>query len=150
MYHTIVKRIIAQGFANVSSGNYEALLRQCVPDVVHNFAGEHALGGVRHDKTALNEWFHRVGRLLPNFNLEITDMVVKGMPWNTTAVVQWTGRSPLVNGKNYVQHGVHFLSLKWGKVHAFRIYVDTQELAHTLEGLAQFGVAEAAAEPIRS
>jgi ketosteroid isomerase-like protein len=150
MYHQIVANQVKTGFDHVSNANFEALLSQCTPDVVHHFAGEHALGGERHDVQALRLWFQRIGRLLPNFKLEITRLVVHGMPWNTLAIVQWTGRATLVNGCKYVQHGVHFVGIKWGRVHSFRVYVDTQELAHTLEELGRYGVSEAIAAPIVS
>ncbi len=150
MYHQIVRRNVTRGFGYVSNGQYDKLVAECVPDVVHFFAGDHALGGERHDKAALLLWLERVGRLLPGFHLTITDMLVRGMPWDTTVVVQWTGRSTLVNKHEYVQHGVHFLRLRWGRVAAFRVYVDTQELAHELVCLGEFGVAEAMAAPIVS
>jgi ketosteroid isomerase-like protein len=150
MYHMIVGRIVRNGFDQISAGNYQAVLSQCVPNVIHEFAGRHALGGVRHDRDTLTRWFERLERLLPGFKLEITDLAVKGMPWDTTAIIQWTGRSTMSNGHRYVQHGVHFLTLRWGRVHAFRIYVDTQELAQALEALGRHGIAEACAEPIVS
>jgi ketosteroid isomerase-like protein len=56
----------------------------------------------------------------------------------------------MANGNRYVQHGVHFLTLRWGRVHAFRVYVDTQELAQALEALGRHGIVEACAEPIVS
>ncbi len=150
MYHQIVRNQVITGFNYVSNGDFDALLSQCAPNVVHNFAGDHALGGERHDVEALRRWFQRIERLLPGFKLEITRIVVQGMPRNTLAIVQWTGRAHLINGCDYVQNGVHFLVIRWGRVHSFRIYVDTQELAHTLQELGRYGVAEAVAAPIVS
>jgi ketosteroid isomerase-like protein len=150
MYYQIVKRIVRQGFENVNDGNYDALLSQCMPDVVHIFPGDYALGGERHDAATLRQWFERLGRLMPGFKLEITQMLVTGMPWDTLAVVRWTGRASLANGYQYLNHGVHFLTIRWGRVAKFHVYLDTQETAKMLNCLSQCGITEAVAAPIVS
>lgn len=150
MYHTIIKRKVRQGFDNVSAKNYEARLSECLPNVRHEFAGNHALSGVRKDIPALRDWFERVGRLLPDFELEITNMVANGFPWNTEVIVQWTGRANLANGNQYLNHGVHFLVIRWGKVASFRVYLDSQETARILQCLGDYGIHEAIAAPIMS
>ncbi|MBV9917191.1 MAG: nuclear transport factor 2 family protein [Solirubrobacterales bacterium] len=61
MYHAIVKRIAPRNFERVNDHDYEALLKNCTPDVHHRFGGHHALGGERHDKEALRRWFGSVG-----------------------------------------------------------------------------------------
>jgi ketosteroid isomerase-like protein len=149
MYHAIVKRIIVNGFENVSRGNYEAVLSQCAPNVTHFFAGDHALGGQRRDVEALRRWFQRLGRLLP-VKLTITNILVRGMPWNTTAIVQWTAQTTLSNGMPYHNAGVHFLTLRWGKAYRFQVYEDSQAVARALSCLAEHGVEEAIAPPIVS
>lgn len=150
MYHRIVKGIVARGFESISRGEYEAVLRQCAPNVTHFFAGDHALGGERRDVEALRRWFQRLGRLLPGLKLTITDMLARGMPWNTTIVVQWTAQTTLANGTPYHNAGVHFLTLRWGRVHVFRVYEDSQAVASALHCLAENGIAEAVAPPIVS
>lgn len=149
MYHRIVKGIVARGFESISRGDYEAVLRQCAPNVSHFFAGDHALGGERRDVEALRRWFQRLGRLLP-VKLTITDLIVRGMPWDTTAIVQWTAQTTLTNGMPYHNAGVHFLTLRWGRVYRFKVYEDSQAVAQALKRLAENGVKEAAAPPIVS
>ena len=150
MYHRIVKRILRNGFENVSKGNYEAVLSQCVPNVRHTFAGNHTFGGHRNDMETLRRWFHRLGRVLPGMTFEIHDIVVQGMPWDTAAVVRWTEQVTLANGVLYVNHGMHYLRLRWGRVVSFDVYLDTQETERVLTGLGAFGVEEAVAAPITS
>lgn len=150
MYHRIVKGNVSRGFDSISRGDYEAVLRQCAPNVTHFFAGDHALGGLRRDVEALRLWFRRLGRLLPGLKLTITDMLARGMPWNTTIIVRWTAHTTLANGAPYHNAGVHFLTLRWGKLYAFHVYEDSQAVANALDCQAQNGIAEAVAPPIVS
>ncbi len=65
MYHAIVKRIATKNFMRVNQKDFDALLKDCVPNIHHRFGGQHALGGERHDREALRRWFGRLGRLGP-------------------------------------------------------------------------------------
>jgi ketosteroid isomerase-like protein len=148
MYHAIVGRILRRAFANVSKGNFEAVLAQCSPTIRHHFAGNHAFGGERHDVEMLRRWFRRVAAVFPNLRLDITDLFVKGMPWDTRAIVVWTEYADLPHGKPYINHGVHHIQLRWGRVTAIRVYLDTQLAALILDELGEVGITEAVAEPI--
>jgi ketosteroid isomerase-like protein len=148
VYHTIVRRILRQAFANVSTGDFEAVLAQCSPTIRHHFAGDHAFGGERNDVAMLRRWFRRVAAVLPRLRLDITDMFVKGMPWDTRAIVMWTEYADLPDGRRYVNHGIHHIQLRWGKVTSIRVNLDTQLAARVLEELGAAGITEAVAPPI--
>jgi hypothetical protein len=71
MYHAIVKQIARKNFERVNQKDFDALLKDCVPDVHHRFYGSHALSGERHDREALaagssvsDEWL--LDSLLPS------------------------------------------------------------------------------------
>lgn len=51
-----------------------------VLNVKHSFAGDNALGGVRHDVAAVKLWLERLARLVPNIHITVTNIVVKGWP----------------------------------------------------------------------
>ena len=40
----------------------------------------------------------RLGRVLPNLHITVTDVTVKGWPWNTKVFAQWDGKATLLNG----------------------------------------------------
>jgi ketosteroid isomerase-like protein len=126
MYHTIVRRILRQAFANVSKGDFEVVLAQCSPTIRHWFAGDHAFGSERHDIDMVRRWFQRVAAVLPGLQLDITAMFVKGMPWDTRAIVLWTETAELPTGRAYVNHGMHSIQLRWGRVTSISVYLDTQ------------------------
>ena len=111
MYHTLVKRIIGNGFRSVNEHNYGAILSGVAPNVRHRFGGDHALGGERNDVKALTCWFERLGRVLPNLELTVTDMWVKGLPYDTTAIACWDARATLADGSDYRNRGVHMIKL---------------------------------------
>jgi ketosteroid isomerase-like protein len=45
MYHSIVRRIVRQGFQYLSLGEIEVVLKSFAPDITFCFLGTHALGG---------------------------------------------------------------------------------------------------------
>ena len=149
-YSYFVKQSARQNFASVQNHNYDEVLKAVVPNVTHHFAGDHALGGTRHDAKALRMWFERLGRVLPNLQFDIRNIWVKGMPWNTTVIVQWVATTKLKNGDPYVNPGIHIINLRWGKVHSLDVSEDSQAVTEGLAKQAQAGIGEAIAEKIES
>jgi len=119
-------------------------------DVHHRFAGDHALGGSRNDRAAVTAWLERLGRLMPNLQLTITNIIVDGWPNNTRAVVQWDATATLKNGEPYQNRGVHIIKVKWGKAVSLDVYEDSQTVANALEKQFQSGIEEAKAGQIIS
>ena len=150
MYHTIVKRIATKNFERVNDKDYDALLKDCAPNIHHRFGGHHALGGERHDRETLRRWFQRLGRLCPTLKLTVHDVWVKGWPHNTTIIVRWTGTQTLPDGSPYENHGVHIVRMRWGKVVDIDANEDSQVVAESMKVFAAHGVQEALADPIVS
>jgi ketosteroid isomerase-like protein len=150
MYHAIVKRIATRNFERVNDHDYEALLKDCAPDIHHRFGGNHPLGGERHDKEALRRWFQRLGRLGPSLRLTVRDVWVKGLPHNTVIVIRWTGEQTLPDGSPYENHGVHIVRMRWGKIVDIDANEDSQVVAESMQVFAAHGVDEALAPPIIS
>lgn len=150
MYHALVKRIASRNFERVNDHDYGAILAACAPNIHHRFGGDHALGGERHDRETLGLWFERLGRLCPDMRLTVHDVWVKGLPHDTTVLLRWTNEATRPDGGRYVNHGVHVISMRWGKVTAIDANEDSQAVAELLAQLAASGVAEAEADPITS
>src|SRR3984885_15610837 len=148
MYHAIVKRIALKNFLRVNQKDYVPILKGCSPDVHHRFGGHHALGGERHDRDALGQWFERLGRLGPTLKLTVRDVWVKGWPHNTTVVIRWVGTQTLPDDAPYVNHGVHVIRMRWGKVFDIDANEDSQLVAETLKTLGAKGIDEALTEAI--
>lgn len=148
MYHAIVERIARRNFLRVNQKDFDALLKDCAPDIHHRFGGAHALGGERNDREALRQWFGRLGRLGKHLTLSVEDVWVKGLPHDTTIVIRWSATDELPDGSPYINRGVHIVKMRWGKVVDIDAHEDSQAVASNLERQAALGVVEAAAPPI--
>lgn len=148
MYHQIVQRNLLRAFHNVSTGNFEEVFGEFAPTIHHTFAGDNTFGGTRQDLEMVRRWYARLHTVFPDLRLEVDDVLVKGMPWDTTATVRWTEVATLPNGSLYRNKGMHYIKIRWSRVVLMDIYLDTQAAATVLAGLGQQGIAEAIAPPI--
>lgn len=148
MYHAFVRRQVRNVFETLNRGEYEPLMRQFAPNHEHIFPGEHALGGSRHSAEAMREWFQRLFKVFPGLQLEVKHIAVHGWPWDTVAAVEWVDRAPPVEGRSYINHGVHVIRLQRGRAVSTHAYLDTQVVEAWCKWMAQHGIAEAVAEPI--
>ena len=150
MYHALVARLARRNFERVNDRDVEGLLRTCAPDVHHRFGGDHALGGERHDKEALRRWFERLGRLCPTLRLTVRDTWVTGLPHDTVVVIRWTATQQMPDGSPSLNHGVHVVRMRWGRVVEIDANEDSQLVAAALRVMADHGVEEALAAPVTS
>ncbi len=89
-YHLIVETRLRALFAAISAGNAEPILAAFAPRHEHIFIGQHALGGRRTSLPATRRWYERLLRLLPDISFEVGRVEVRGPPWNTVALADWT------------------------------------------------------------
>ena len=150
LYSYFVEKSIRQSFDHINNHRWDAAVKALAPHVHHRVSGAHALGGERHDKQAMRPWFERFGRVLPNLQIKVNHIWVKGWPWHTTVFARWDGTATLLNGDAYVNRGLHVFTLRWGKVYALEEFFDSQAAAHALAAQAAGGLKEAVAEQIVS
>ena len=150
MYHYVVKQKVRKSFGLVNQRRFTELVNDMALNVRHRFAGDHALGGVRNDQAAVKAWLERLGRVTPNLHITINQINVEGWPHNTLAIVRWTATATLENGDPYLNKGVHFITLKWGKVVELDVYEDTLVVYNGLEKQYKAGILEAKAPQIIS
>ena len=150
MYGVLVRPRIRRVFERLSVGDYEFALTGLSDDVHHRFAGDHALGGERHDRESVRRWFERLFRLFPVLRFTVTDVAVSGWPWDLAVTVEWRAEVEPVVGSQYVNVGAHVLRVRRGRVACLHAYEDSQAVARACAVMAENGVAEAAAPPIVS
>jgi ketosteroid isomerase-like protein len=150
IYSSIVKMKIRQTFDHVNNHRLDKATEALAPYIHHRVSGDHALGGERHDKQSVRRWFERLVRVLPTLRITVTDVTVKGWPWNTRVFAQWDGNATLNDGTPYINRGLHVFTLRWGRVYALEEFQDSQAAANGLAAQAAAGLNEAAAEPILS
>jgi ketosteroid isomerase-like protein len=150
-YHSIVKNNIINGFRGVDNHDYATLADHFAPGVHHRFAGDHSLGGERHDAATTVIWLERVGRVLPDLTFDLTAIAVAGWPNDTTVAARWNAHANLADGgEPYRNRGVHIVRLRWFKIVEMDVYQDTQLLRAALDRQAASGIDEAAAAQITS
>ena len=150
MIHRIINQKTRQTFERVNDHDYGAIAKDLRPDIHHRFAGDHALGGERHDKKHVVLWFERLGRIMPSLHLTPTDIWIKGGLRNAVVIARWTARATLQDGTLYQNHGVHIIHLKNLKVASIDVHEDSQAVERALERQASAGTEEAKAAPIIS
>jgi ketosteroid isomerase-like protein len=148
VYHAIVRRRTADMFERLSRGEWESLVEGLADDVHHVFPGDHPLAGERHTREAVSRWFARLGRLFPGHEFELHRVTSYGWPWSTWVAVAWSTHLRPREGEPYVNHGAHWIHLRWGKATYFHAYLDTQRVAAACSEMAARGIEEASAPPI--
>jgi ketosteroid isomerase-like protein len=88
MYHAFVRRRIRMVFDGLSRGDYAIAVAGLAEDVHHVFAGDHAVGGERHSRDAVERWFERLFRLF-EVRFDVRRVIVTGPPWNMAVVAEW-------------------------------------------------------------
>lgn len=150
MFHKTIERQTRATFARVNAHDYDAILKDALPDVQHTFAGEHALGGQRNDAAALRLWFGRLGRIMPALDLTVTDVWVHGGLLRSVVIVRWDAAATLRDGSPYTNHGVHVIHLRRLKIVSLDVSEDSQAIERALQRQADAGITEALAAPIVS
>jgi len=148
IYRFIVERKLRRAFDALNRGDHAPILASFGPQVEHVFFGNHALAGARHRMQSIGPWYARLKRVLPDLRFDIESIAVRGMPWNTVAMVEWRDHFSLKDGRRGGNQGVHALRLQWGKVTSLRVYCDTQVLAEVLREQHAMGISDAGMAPI--
>jgi ketosteroid isomerase-like protein len=148
MYHHVVRRRLQRVFDQLNRREFDAMPALFTRNAEHVFGGEHALAGTRRSGETIRRWYARLPQVLPELQFDVAHIVVAGWPWHTVAAVEWRDHGRTLDGEPFDNAGVHFLTLRWGRVSSLRIYCDTQRLATVLQRNAQHGASEAAAAPI--
>jgi ketosteroid isomerase-like protein len=148
-YHAFVRQQARLVFERLSTGDYEALVASEDPNLSFTHPGQHPLGSTLHSTGAARLWYQRLFRFFPGMEFDIKELVVKGWPWNTVVAAQWESHATAGDGHPYDNQGVHILQVKWGHAIGVRVYTDTQKTAAACQRMAQHGLSEAAAPPIR-
>ena len=153
MYRTIVKSRVRSLFAEANRGNWQAIVDSLSPKFVYRFIGDTPLGGTRTSKPAMQAWFQRIYRLVPDAQFAPQMIVVEGPPWNTRVMtyVKFRGTLPSTSnapGAPYENEVMQLMRLKWGRIASVLTLEDTQRFVAILPMLAAAGIADATADPI--
>jgi ketosteroid isomerase-like protein len=133
VYRFVVSRIVRRVYRRLSTGDYEAAVKQFTPTSRFFFSGTHALGGERIGVDAVREWFESAFRVFPDLRFEPQTVVVGGWPWNTVVATRFHVHATLPDGSPYDNEGMQLLRIRWGRIVEDLIYEDTQKIAAALD-----------------
>lgn len=148
MYHAIMRSKIREVFEQLNRGNYEPILVSLAPKFEHWFIGDHALSGLRTSLLVTRKWYERLYRIFPNIRFDLKNIVIHGMPWDTTVLVEWNDGYTLLNSEKRANLGAHVIHFKWAKADSIRIYCDTKLLMENLSIQKRGGIAEVDLPPL--
>jgi ketosteroid isomerase-like protein len=148
MYKRIAARRARGVFDALSRGDFRTVVDEVPPEVHHLFPGDNALGGERHSREGMQRWFERLHALFPKISFEITEVAVKGWPWDLRVAVQWTDHGRAADGEPYENRGAHWIRIHRGKPVRIQAYLDTDKVTAALDRMSRAGIQEASAHPI--
>jgi ketosteroid isomerase-like protein len=127
--------MVRRGYAQLSAGDFDAVVKTFHPSAVLRFSGDHAMAGEQRGIDAVRAWFDRVHGYFPDLRIEPDQIVVDGWPWDTRVATRFRVSATLADGRPYANEGMQFLRLRWGRAVEDYLYEDTQKLAAELERL---------------
>jgi ketosteroid isomerase-like protein len=148
MYHRFVAGRVRAVFRQLNAGDYAPMVAGLARDFDYEFYGDHALAGHRTTKAAMEAWWQRAFRLMPDVKFELDEVLVAGWPWNTRIATTETVDGPLPDGSHYHNRVHQFIHMRWGKITRIRTLEDTHVLMNALDVIAASGNEEAYAAPI--
>jgi ketosteroid isomerase-like protein len=148
MYANIVAGNVRSSWRQLNNHNHLGLIAQFAPNFRYEFYGIHALGGVRRSKKAMEKFFTRIFNIFPNAKFEVSEILVKGMPWDTTVVALVKISATLANGQPYQNQISQTIRIRWGRIVEILTLEDTQKLVQALQVQLEAGILEAGAAPI--
>lgn len=139
MYKSLIRIMIRRDIAKLNGGDYTSLQKKAAADAEMVFPGDNSWsrqfrttprtpGGVAtHRGTAELEGFAQ--RFVDEgLRIDVDDILVAGPPWNTRICVRGTDR--LVHDENlYSNRVVSFIETRWGRIHRWEDYLDTERVA---------------------
>ena len=140
MYKATVRALLRRSIARPNNGDPGMFLRLASPDVAISFPGDNswatmyrpAVRGREAHMThrGIDECRGFAERFVENHNqFVIEDILVNGPPWNTRIALRLHDFIVGVDGDDYNNRVVAFLTIRWGRLVGWEDYEDTERIA---------------------
>jgi ketosteroid isomerase-like protein len=158
MYKAVVRALVRRNVRLLNEGNYQPLFKMAAPDAELAFPGDNSwsreLRPVRQDTRAqhtthrgLDEIDVFARRFVDaGLQIQIDDILVNGPPWHLRICLRGTDGSPDGTYQNRV---CAVMEVRWGRIHRWEDYLDTQRVAAWDERLGLSPQAEAETAAVR-
>lgn len=141
MYKATVRKLVRHGVAKLNAGDPDFLLSLAAPDIELAFAGDNSWSAmhrpVEKGRTAfvthrgIDEARSFAERFVAEgIRFEIEEILVNGPPWNTRVAIRAHDYVVGPDGRDsYNNRFVDFIQIRWGRMHRFEVYEDTERVA---------------------
>jgi ketosteroid isomerase-like protein len=138
VFRWLIARTVRKRFAEMSQGEFGAVLRVLAEDAHFQYNGRHALAADLHHKAEIAAWFERTWTML-EIVFEVHDVVVAGPLWNMRIATRFTAQVRTVDGQCFINRGMQYARIRRGKVTEDCIYPDTQVVAQAIDHATHAG-----------
>jgi ketosteroid isomerase-like protein len=141
VYKATVRKLVRHGVAKLNAGDPDFLLSLAAPDIELAFAGDNSWSAmhrpVEKGRTAfvthrgIDEARSFAERFVAEgIRFEIEEILVNGPPWNTRVAIRAHDYVVGPDGRDsYNNRFVDFIQIRWGRMHRFEVYEDTERVA---------------------
>jgi ketosteroid isomerase-like protein len=128
MLSWLSKQLVSRMMARNRAGDIRMTLAFDRPDVTFVFPGSNSWSGQFHGKDEHRRWLERLVRV--GVKTDVDEVVAKGFPWNTTVCVRGRSWWDSPGGERvYENRYIIWATLRWGRMHAYEVYEDTEKAA---------------------
>lgn len=128
MYRWLIGRVTRRVYAGVAEGDLRFATALLAEDAHFRFPGRNPFAADHRSRHDISHWMQRFAHFRPQF--EFHDVIASGPPWNIRACILFTDRIGDRDDPNpYVNEGVCFIRIRWGRVTEERVFLDTQAVA---------------------
>lgn len=128
MYARLVDRYVRRVYERFNAGDAEPAIRRFARGSRLIFHGRSRLAADLRTKPEIASWLRELMQL--KLRWEVSDVLVRGTPWNTRVVTCATITAPRgQDGFEVAYPAVQYARLRWGRVYLDEILPDTQAVA---------------------
>jgi ketosteroid isomerase-like protein len=122
----LTKKLVSTMMARNRAGDISLTLKMDRDDVTFVFPGSNSWSGTFHGKDEHRRWLERLVRV--GVKTDVDEVAVSGFPWKMTVALR--GKSWWDNSSGeriYDNHYIIWAHLRWGKMHDYEVYEDTEK-----------------------
>ena len=131
MYGLFLRPLVTRIFARLHEGDPRLLVALAAEDIHFRFPGRSPWSADHRSKAEYALWMERFAHFRPRF--AIHDAIASGPPWDIRVCIRLSdsigGPRDGRDGFPYINQGVCYARLRWGRLVESACYVDTQAVA---------------------
>jgi ketosteroid isomerase-like protein len=142
VYKAAIRAMVRRNIDQLNQGNFSPLQRMAAPEAELSFPGDNSWSRMFHPLRASGRAWHpthsgaaELEAFAQRFvdaglRIDIEDILVNGPPWRTRICVRATDGATDAQGTEVYANRVSvFIESRWGRLHRWEDYLDTERVA---------------------